>query len=232
MQLGAPDCTVTNLHVYPDANWPNEALDIIDNAGLEPAYQYLIPTTPSRSAYSQIEAEDYDTQSGTDTETCSEGGQNVGWIENGDYLVFERIDFGSVGAVSFDARVASATSGGNIELYLDSLTGTQIGTCTVPGTGGWQTWVTQSCPVSGADGIHDLYLKFTGGGGYLFNVNWWQFIRYGDMNGDTIVNTGDLPEFLSYWLQEDCDLDLDGDCVITLYEFAEFANNWLDDSFY
>jgi len=190
---------------------------------------YAYGDTPPSSAYSQIEAEDYDTQSGTDTETCSEGGQNVGWIENGDYLVFERIDFGSVGAVSFDARVASATSGGNIELYLDSLTGTQIGTCTVPGTGGWQTWVTQSCPVSGADGIHDLYLKFTGGGGYLFNVNWWQFIRYGDMNGDTIVNTGDLPEFLSYWLQEDCDLDLDGDCVITLYEFAEFANNWLDD---
>ena len=49
------------------------------------------------------------------------------------------------------------------------------------------------------------------------------------MNGDTIVNTGDLPEFLSYWLQEDCDLDLDGDCVITLYEFAAFARNWLDD---
>jgi hypothetical protein len=29
--------------------------------------------------------------------------------------------------------------------------------------------------VSGATGTRDLYLKFTGGSGYLFNVNWWQF---------------------------------------------------------
>jgi len=228
MQLGAPNCTVTNLHVYPDADWPQEALDIIDNAGLEPAYQYLIPPTPPRSAYSQIEAEDYDTQSGIDTESCSEGGQNIGWIEDGDYLVYENIDFGG-GAVSFDARVASDTSGGNIELYLDSLTGTQIGTCAVPYTGGWQAWETHSCPVSGADGIHDLYLKFTGGSGYLLNVNWCQFIRYGDMNADKIVNAVDLSEFMGYWLQEDCNFDLDGDCVITLYEFAGFARNWLVD---
>ncbi len=107
------------------------------------------------------------------------------------------------------------------------MTGTQIGTCAVPGTGGWQTWITQSCPVSGAVGIHDLYLKFTGGSGYLFNINWWQFVRYGDMNGDAIVNAGDLPEFLSYWLQVNCDLDLNTDCMITLYEFAEFARGWL-----
>ena len=29
--------------------------------------------------------------------------------------------------------------------------------------------------MSGATGTHDLYLRFTGGSGYLFNVNWWQF---------------------------------------------------------
>ncbi|WP_285786412.1 cellulose binding domain-containing protein, partial [Microbispora sp. NBRC 16548] len=40
---------------------------------------------------------------------------------------------------------------------------------------GWQTWTTVSCPVTGATGTHDLYLKFTGGSGYLFNLNWWQF---------------------------------------------------------
>ena len=44
-----------------------------------------------------------------------------------------------------------------------------------PGTGGWQTWTTVTCPVSGATGTHDLYLRFAGGSGNLFNVNWWQF---------------------------------------------------------
>ena len=47
------------------------------------------------------------------------------------------------GAITFKARVASATSGGNIEIHLDSTNGTLVGTCAVTGTGGWQTWVTQ-----------------------------------------------------------------------------------------
>ena len=210
-------------------------LNITDNNGagdiqLSEMALYAYGDAPPHSAYSRIEAEDYDDQWGTDTESCSEGGRNVGWIENGDYLVFKRIDFGR-GAASFDARVASDTSGGSIELYLDSLAGPQIGTCAVPNTGGWQRWVTQSCPVSGADGIHDLYLKFTGGSGYLLNVNWWRFIRYGDMDGNTIVNADDFADFIVYWLQDDCGLDLDGDGAIALYEFAEFARNWLDDSF-
>ncbi|HLP76568.1 MAG TPA: carbohydrate-binding protein, partial [Candidatus Paceibacterota bacterium] len=84
------------------------------------------------------------------------------------------VDFGT-GATNFQARVASATSGGNIELRLDSTNGTLVGTCVVPGTGGWQTWTTASCAVSGATGIHTVFLRFTGGSGYLFNVNWWKF---------------------------------------------------------
>ena len=50
-----------------------------------------------------------------------------------------------------------------------------MGSCTVSGTGGWQTWADVSCPVTGATGTRDLYLNFTGGSGYLFNVDWWRF---------------------------------------------------------
>jgi hypothetical protein len=45
----------------------------------------------------------------------------------------------------------------------------------VSGTGGWQTYTTKTCSISGANGVHNLYLKFTGGSGFLFNVNWFQF---------------------------------------------------------
>ena len=127
----------------------------------------------SRSAYSQFEAESADSQSGGSSETCSEGGLDLGSIMSGNYIVYRNVDF-ATGATNFQARVASATSGGNIEVHLDSTNGTLVGTCAVSGTGGWQTWVTQSCSVSGAAGIHNLYLKFTGGSGYLFNVEWWQ----------------------------------------------------------
>ncbi len=147
------------------------------------------PTPGPRSAFTQIEAESYDSQSGIQTETCNEGGQNIGYIENGDYAIYNNIDFDN-GAESFQARAASATSGGNIEIRLDSLTGTLIGTCPVAGTGNWQTWAAATCKVRGVSGKHDLYLKFTGGSGYLFNLNWFKFgtgsnsESLGDLNSD------------------------------------------------
>ena len=125
--------------------------------------------------FSQVEAETIAFSSGLKTEVCSEGGMDVTQINNGDYIKVKNVAFGT-GATSFDARVASSTSGGSIELHVDSLTGTVIGTCAVSGTGGVQTWVTKSCTVTSTTGTHDLFLKFTGSGtGVLFNFNWWRF---------------------------------------------------------
>ncbi len=124
--------------------------------------------------YDTTQAETICWETGVETEKCSEGGMNVGNIENGDWIKVKGVDFSS-GATSFDARVASATSGGNIEIRLDSQTGTLVGTCAVEGTGGWQAWTTKSCTINGATGVHDLYFKFTGGSGFLLNFNWWKF---------------------------------------------------------
>ncbi|MCK2218515.1 glycoside hydrolase family 43 protein [Actinomadura sp. ATCC 31491] len=132
------------------------------------------PQVGTLNPYVRQEAETIAWESGVETEPASEGGMNVGWIENGDYIKVKGVGFGA-GARTFTARVASAAAGGRIELRLDSVNGTLAGTCTAPGTGGWQTWTTVSCAVTGATGTRDLYLRFTGGSGYLFNVNWWQF---------------------------------------------------------
>jgi Beta-xylosidase len=130
----------------------------------------------NRNPFVRNEAEAFSSQNGIQTENCSDtnSGKNVGYIENGDWLKFNAVDFGS-GASKFEARIASASNGGSIEIRLDSPTGTLVGTCPVNGTGGWQTWVTKSCSITGANGIHDLYLKFTGSSGFLFNINWWSF---------------------------------------------------------
>ena len=125
--------------------------------------------------YVRQEAETIAWESGVQTEVCSEGGIDVSDINNGDYIKVQGVAFGT-GATSFSARVASDASGGKIELRLGSVTGTLVGTCTVSNTGGWQTWTTVTCPVSGASGTQDLYFSFTGSGtGYLFNFNWWEF---------------------------------------------------------
>ncbi|GHJ43747.1 hypothetical protein Cs7R123_10890 [Catellatospora sp. TT07R-123] len=132
------------------------------------------PQAGTLDPYVRQEAETIAWGSGIETEAAGEGGMNIGWIENGDYVKVKGVAFGT-GASSFTARVASGAGGGRIEARIDSATGTTVATCTVAGTGGWQTWATVSCPVTGATGTHDLYLRFTGGSGYLFNMNWWQF---------------------------------------------------------
>ncbi|WP_308799624.1 glycoside hydrolase family 43 protein [Streptomyces sp. UH6] len=132
------------------------------------------PQVGTLNPYVRQEAETIAWGTGVETETSTEGGLNVGYIENGDWIKVKGAAFGS-GARSFQARVASATAGGRIEVRLDSATGPLAGTCTVPGTGGWQNWTTVSCPVTGAGGTRDVYFRYTGGSGYLFNVNWWQF---------------------------------------------------------
>lgn len=133
------------------------------------------PAIRDLDPYVTTEAETIAWESGVETEACAEGGMNVTSIEQGDSIKVEGVAFGT-GAVSFEARVASASSGGVIELHLDALSSPAAGSCTIRGTGGWQTWVTTTCAVSGFTGRHDLYLKFTGGSGRLFNLNWWRFV--------------------------------------------------------
>lgn len=140
------------------------------------------------SAFEQIEAENFSGQSGVVAEDCSEGGKNIGYIENGDYIMFRGVDFGD-GANSFKARIASSETGGNIELYLDKLDGTLVGKSAVSGSGGWQDWTDVSFNTDKITGRHTLYLKFTGGEGFLMNINHFVFSRESlPMDGKLVKN--------------------------------------------
>jgi len=149
--------------------------------------------------YQRVEAETISWSSGIKTEKIDAGTLAIGYIENGDYVKVSGVDFGEAGASEFIASVSSNGQGGDIELHLDSLTGPVIGTCSVPVTGGWQEWETVRCNVQNAVGTHDLYLRFTGGNSYLFNVDWWKFASaedddflLGDVNADGKINACDL----------------------------------------
>jgi arabinoxylan arabinofuranohydrolase len=139
-----------------------------------------VPQVGTLNPYVRVEGETTNAQSGIETEVCTEGGMDVTNINNGDWIRVRGVDFGTAGAESFTARVASEGSGGNIELHSGTQTGTLIGTCKISGTGGAQKWADVTCPVAGATGVKDLYLAFTGSGtAALFNLNYWQFTPTG-----------------------------------------------------
>ncbi|KUO10197.1 glycoside hydrolase family 16 protein [Streptomyces sp. DSM 15324] len=139
------------------------------------------PPTGSRDAYSTIQAESYDGQSGVSTETTTDtgGGQDIGYLANGDWALYQGVTFGSTAATQFRARVASgAASGisGLVEVRLDSPTSTPVGSFAVASTGGWQTWTTVPANIGSVTGTHDVYLTFSSGQPADFvNVNWFTF---------------------------------------------------------
>ncbi|MCR4889090.1 MAG: family 43 glycosylhydrolase [Ruminococcus sp.] len=137
--------------------------------------------------FNRVEAETICWSEGIKTEKDSNNNVNIGSIKKGAYIKVSGVDFGT-GADTFTASVASAESGGNIELHLDSKNGPIVGNLKVGGTGGWQNWEEVSTNVSGASGEHDLYLVFNGGDGYLMNVDWWQFSGEGG-KADPVDNT-------------------------------------------
>ncbi|MFJ3231749.1 glycoside hydrolase family 16 protein [Streptomyces sp. NPDC086787] len=139
------------------------------------------PPTGGRDAYGTIQAESYDGQSGVATEATTDtgGGQNLGWLTNGDWALYRGVDFGSTPARQFRARVASGAGAGVsglVEVRLDSRSNAPVGSFAVANTGGWQSWRTVPANIGGVTGTHDVYLTFTSGQPADFvNVNWFGF---------------------------------------------------------
>ncbi len=141
--------------------------------GLDPGRVAFTNSTTSYAIVFPTAAASYNAMSGVVIEPCAEGGQDIGGIESGDWSAYNNINL--TGVNIFVARVASASSGGNIEVRLDGPAGTLVGTCVVSGTGGGQTYLNAYCNITGASGTHTVYMVYTGGGGSLFNVQFFGF---------------------------------------------------------
>lgn len=139
------------------------------------------PPPSGRDAYSTIQAESFDQQSGIATEATTDtgGGQDIGFVANGDWALYRGVDFGATPARQFAARVASGAGGGVsglVEVRVDSRSNPSVGSFAVANTGGWQSWRTVPANISDLTGVHDVYLTFTSGQPADFvNVNWFTF---------------------------------------------------------
>ncbi|MGE5498492.1 MAG: carbohydrate-binding protein, partial [Syntrophothermus sp.] len=117
----------------------------------------------------KIEAENYSSMSGVQTETTTDagGGLNVGYIDTGDWMEYY-VNIPSTGKYNFNFRVAAQTASGQL---LVKMSDTTVATVTLPVTGGWQTWRTQSATANLTKGMKYLRLHAATGG---FNINWFE----------------------------------------------------------
>ena len=126
--------------------------------------------------YRRVEAETISWAQGLKTSGSPQVGMFVTQAHRGDYIKVQGVDFGA-GAASFEVSAATIT-GGEIELRLDAPDGRRIGICDISNTIALNFWETFSTRLERTEGVHDLYLVFTGGGrGELFNLDWWKFER-------------------------------------------------------
>ena len=146
---------------------------VFHDDGVEPITAQIAVAVSDRDAFGQNEFEDRNAHLGLIVEDSTEAGKNLCDGNNGEWCRFDAVDFGS-GAKSLDVRVASASAGGTLEVRLDSVDGPVIATIPIEGTRGWQNWVTKTSEIREVTGTHDVFFKFAGGPGVLFNVNWWK----------------------------------------------------------
>ncbi|MFG2659742.1 PQQ-dependent sugar dehydrogenase [Streptomyces sp. NPDC048425] len=107
--------------------------------------------------------------------TPAEGGKTVGDINNGDWISFKPYVLSNV--KSFSASVASAGSGGTLEIRSGSATGRLLGSAKVEPTGSWETYKDVTGTISKAPAkTTTLFLVFKGSGtDALFDVDDFTF---------------------------------------------------------
>jgi len=127
------------------------------------------PTVNNTVLPATIEAEAFDSQQGVEVETTRDtgGGQQIGFIESGDYTEYQVFAPNS-GTYRLNVRASSRFDGGTINVQSN---GSNVGSVSVPGTGNWNSFVTVSSTIELEAGNQTIRLAFDGGRGYLFNLN-------------------------------------------------------------
>jgi len=101
------------------------------------------------------------------------GGQNVGYIQTGDWISYPAVMIPTTGTYRVSYRVAALYSGGSLQL--EKAGGTPVyGGISIPATGGYQTWTTISHIVTLSAGSQNFGIKATGSG---WNINWFTITK-------------------------------------------------------
>lgn len=127
------------------------------------------------SAFSRIEAETACRLSGSVRIEAYDGSKELlAEIHDGDTAAYKWIDFGR-GARRFTAKVMGQGDGGRIEIHVGEPSGKPVGICVIEPSGTPDRWSTHTCDIEATVGVQAVYLRFLGGEGRLFNLDWLTF---------------------------------------------------------
>ncbi|MEN0037304.1 MAG: glycosyl hydrolase [Cellvibrio sp.] len=133
------------------------------------------PASSAAPAFTQlVQAEAFTAMNGVQTEatTDTNGGQNVSYIDAGDWMAYAGITIPTTGSYRIEYRVASP-SGSLLSADLNA-GATQLGNVSIPATGGWQSWTTVNHTVTLTAGTHSFGIFAQQGG---FNINWFRITK-------------------------------------------------------
>jgi len=149
--------TGLSLNDYPNQVYFQSGSNHDDNGNIISVQVTPLPVGPLT-----LQAESFSSMNGV-TQTAN----YVGSCDNGDWICFNNVTLGTNGYNQLAANVAvpDEYAGGQVEIRLDSLTGTLVGNLTVQSTGSWYTYAQQAISLTGATGTHNVYFKFTGSWG-------------------------------------------------------------------
>jgi hypothetical protein len=133
----------------------------------------------------KIEAEAYTSMSGIQTQTTTDvgGGENVGWVNAGDWLDYD-VNVASAGQYDVTFRLASLSNGAKFDLKDGSTVLTSVNESA---TGGWQNWTSVTKTVTLNAGSNTLRIMATGDG---WNINWMEFTDHQAPTFTLSVNNG------------------------------------------
>jgi hypothetical protein len=147
-------------------NWISNVNMLSGSSGIENVHKYK---TLSETAPLKIEAELYFDHKGIKSESCTEGGLDIGSTDVSDYMDY-LIEVSTSGIYTCKLRVASNVTTGKIEIK--NQTGTTLALYEqTTSTGGVQNWETHTVNVMLSSGKQKLRVYYSGAG---LSLNWFE----------------------------------------------------------
>lgn len=166
-------------------------------------------------------------ETGVDIQASTEGGYNIGWICQGEWLEYT-VDVQNAGTYNLEARIASQNSGGAFRIERDGVDLT--GTVSFPSTGGWQSWESVYTSLELEAGEQVLRFVNLANSNQEYNFNSMDFTFEGTASCNAsdlaepfgVLNFFDVSAFLSAYNGQNPSADINNDGLYNFFDVSEF----------